>query len=495
MGIFGLSLPSLEIEGDFDAFRPDESIPTDLYGLLPQLQWYGGSACFPTAVTNALAGMAAWYEKPELLVNGADQHTRLLNTRLSLGTALGTTSNGTSKNQYLSGINQYYTEQGLDQDFSVTWTEGGLSEPTFNTANQVNVFAELVAAFARGPVIFHDAYTAGGGHALTGVALELNDINSNMQIDRGEAYAVIIDPLNPTKDYFPNSIDRAALSDEAALELWNTTIQAGPNARPFLQRVEIYQDFDRAEYPGALTFDYEQTALLPSATTGITAQGQLLFSDDNIWSTATLTNETTGNIYGFVGLQQSALQDNLHEIIAPKKVNEVIFDFTAFISGGQVSAELFSYFNESSDFANDLSFYQLADAQGAILDPITGARLAPGDIGYREAALRQAQIFEASDTNSTNDDLEGRISQDAAQMGSFSFTLEALDGTALFAPIVTTSDGDVWTTFADANRDGQHHFRWSGGLSFQVEDLYGLGDGDFNDLQAVLTTLEINGIA
>jgi hypothetical protein len=112
LGIFGLSLPNLEISGDFDTYRPEQPIPADLYGLLPQLQWYGGQACFPTAVTNALAGMAAWYETPEVLVSGTDRHNSLLNTRLALGDALGTTaSRGTSSSNYLSGINHYFSDQ------------------------------------------------------------------------------------------------------------------------------------------------------------------------------------------------------------------------------------------------------------------------------------------------------------------------------------------------------------------------------------------------
>lgn len=235
MGIFGLSLPDLDITGDFDTYRPEQPIPADLYGLLPQLRWYGGSACVPTAVTNALAGMAAWYETPELLVSGTDRHNSLLNTRLALGDALETTDRGTRPSNYLSGINHYFSDQGVANDFSASWNLN-----SGNSGSQLNVFSELVAAFAKGPVVFHDSYTGGaGGHALTGVGLELNDSNNNMRIDPGEAYALIIDPLNPTKTYAPDAINRAGLTDAEALDLWNNTIQAGPSAQPFLQRVEI----------------------------------------------------------------------------------------------------------------------------------------------------------------------------------------------------------------------------------------------------------------
>ena len=483
MGIFGLSLPDLKISGDFDTYRPEQPIPADLYGLLPQLQWYGGSACVPTAVTNALAGMAAWYETPELLVSGTDRHNSLLNTRLALGDSLGTTPEGTNSGNYLSGIHDYFSDRGVANDFSVSWN--------LNSGSQLNVFSELVAAFAKGPVVFHDAYTSGGGHALTGIGLELNDSNNNMRIDRGEAYAVIIDPLNPTKTYSPDAINRAGLTDAEALDLWNNTIQAGPKAQPFLQKVEIYQDFDRTKNPGTLTFNYDQTAILPSVT-------------GEIWSTKISdASWAEGSLYGFVGLQRSELPDNLNNAIQPTDRETVIFNFTDFITNNQVAVELFSYFNESSEFSNDLSFYQLADTKGSVFDPISGAQLAPGDTGYLEAALKLATWFEKpliqaqspDSLTQSPDSLRGRISQDAAQMGSFSFAIEALDDTALIAPLVTTSAGDTWTPFAEANRDGLNHFQWAGGLSFQVEDQFGLGDGDFNDLQAVFSPMEINGIA
>ena len=206
-------------------------------------------------------------------------------------------------------------------------------------------------------------------------------------------------------------------------------------------------------------------------------------------------NPTQGKFKGFLGLHQSSLEDNIENLIAPSKENEVILDFRSFIEDGKVSGELFSYFNEDSSFNNNLSFYQLADSSGTVIDPITRARLFPGDNGYTEVAQKQAKIFEASDTSDSNADLDGRVSADQTQMGSFSFSLNSVDGTALFAPIVSTSAGNTWTTFSEANQDGEDHFKWMGGLSFQMEDEFGLGDRDFNDLQVILTALEINNIA
>jgi hypothetical protein len=477
MDNFGLSTPSLNLQGAFNTYKPDEPIPANLYGLLAQLEWFGGTACVPVAHTNALAGMAAWYGIPEMLINGGDQHARLLGTFRDLAEKMNTNTGTTIEDEYL-GLTRYLESQGVAKNFSVTLFKE-------KSDNNGTLFTDLISAFAKGTVIFSDIYKGGeGGHALTGVKYELDDRNNNMIIDKGEAYALVIDPLNPSKDYSPNSINRSGLSDEAAEELWNTTIKAAPNSLPNLQRVEIYQDFNSPEAPGSLAFDYDQSTINIS-------------EKDDTWKIdISQATKAEGNLFEFVGLQYSSLPGNLDALIAPAQSNEVIFDFSDFISSNnKVTAELFSYFNESSSLANKLSFYQLADDQGTIVDPVSGARLTPGADGYREAALKQAQIFEASDRVSADDDLDGRISQDAAQMGSFSFELKAINGTALFAPIVTTSDGVVWTTFAEANQDGLDHFQWQGGLSFKMEDQPGLGDRDFNDLQVVLTPLEINGIS
>jgi hypothetical protein len=483
MDNFGLSTPSINLQGDFNTYEPDKPIADHLWGQLPQLNWYNRKACSPVAFTNALAGMAAAYEIPALLKNGKDHHLSLLETFLSLAKEMQTTIGGTSSRNAARGINSYFKAQGVSKHFSATRT--GVLDENKKPHRNLNLFPDLISAFAKGPVIFSDTYKKGpGGHALTGIKLEINDRNNNMIIDKGEAYALVIDPLNPSQNYSPNSIDRSGLSDDDAEDLWNTTIKAAPNALPFLQRVEIYQVGNHHKHPGALAFNYNQSSIV-DPTKG------------NTWEVniKTRSGKTKGYLYNFTGLEYSELGDNLNASIAPIESDQVIFDFSSFVKDNKVSAELFSYFNESSDFANELSFYQLVDDQGTVIDPVSGAQLTPGADGYRKAALKQAEIFEASDRVSTDDDLDGRISQDAAQMGSFSFELEAINGTALFAPIVTTSDGVVWTTFAEANQDGLDHFQWQGGLSFKMEDQPGLGDRDFNDLQVVLTPLEINGIS
>ena len=479
MSNFGLTTPNVELKGEFNTSTPDIPIPTGLYGLLPQLTTFNTFGCVPASLTNAFAALAAKYNKPELLVSGVDKHDQLLNTFDKIAVDLKITSTGVTPNNIDPGIKNYFDTQGVSEFFSVN-THGPYED----------LFVNLISEFAKGPVVFIGSYFGpgrvvglNGAHALTAVELNIDDKNKNMRVDKGEAILTVIDPLDPAKEYFPDSINvNPPFDNQEREKLWERTIQASSKAQPKLKKVEIYQDSD-----GLLVFDYQQTAIGKVETPA---------EDPSKWTVSIGEGvRARGSIMGISGLQYSSLQDNIDELIAPSKENDVVFDFSSFIENGDVSGELFSYINEGSSLDNNLSFYQLADSSGTIIDPITRERLSPGDNGYIELAQKQSKIFEASDTSDSNADLDGRVSADQAQMGSFSFSLDSVDGTALFAPIVSTSAGDTWTTFGEANRDSEDHFKWMGGLSFQMEDEFGLGDRDFNDLQVVLTPLEINGVA
>ncbi|MEY2985505.1 MAG: hypothetical protein RLZZ568_2122, partial [Cyanobacteriota bacterium] len=92
LSIPGLSIPGLSIQGDFSLSNfAVASIPSNLYGLLPQLYWFNGLACAPTSITNGLVGLAAYYDTPTLLADGANRHAQLLQTRLNVAEAIGTT--------------------------------------------------------------------------------------------------------------------------------------------------------------------------------------------------------------------------------------------------------------------------------------------------------------------------------------------------------------------------------------------------------------------
>ena len=498
---FGLTVPAATGSGAFNSYKPTEPIPTSLYGLLPQLHWYKGNACVPISITNALAGMAAWYETPELLLDGSDQHDALLNTFQSISKYAKTTNKGTFPFYAYTGLSEYFKDRGLEFNFAVQIEDNPAAHEARHSIakSQRKYFQSLVSATARGPVIYIDSYTGGGAHALTGVSLEINDKNSNMIIDQGEAYAYVIDPLDPATRYSPETFSIAgATSDEEAFEIFNSSIQPAPQSTANLKKVEIFQDFSREDrylrpegkglltVKGGLTFNYDQTMVGFSQV------------EDKIYAPViSPSNLSEGSLYQFISIQNSSLPDDISDTISENASdNHVLYDLTSSLrADNQVEGTFFAYFNESSTFKNDLGFYQLADTSGSIVDPISGERLIPGDEGYLSTALELAAQFEDSDTNSADDDLSDRVSADQTQMGSFSFNLNAIDGKALLAPIVTTSEGNSWTTFASANLDGKNHFQSVGGLSFQMEDQFNLGDADYNDLQVILTPLEINGVS
>jgi hypothetical protein len=62
----------------------------------------------------------------------------------------------------------------------------------------------------------------------------------------------------------------------------------------------------------------------------------------------------------------------------------------------------------------------------------------------------------------------------------------------VFAPVVTTSAGDNWFAFEPANADQLNHSKALASDTYGVEDMFGGGDGDFNDLvfQVILTHIE-----
>ena len=322
MSNFGLSTPSIDLKGDFNVNEPTKSISSDLYGFLPQLFWFNGKACFPTAVTNALAGMATSYKKPELLAGGADRNDQLLNTMYSLAKKLKTNDEvGTYQINYVNGIEGYFAAQGIPNEISV------------NFVNKKS-FPEIISAFAKGPVILHDQYTKeSAGHALTAIELEFDDANNNMRIDKGEAYVKVIDPLDPATNYIqtePAVFGEGTNSEK--LERWSKTIQASPDAEPKIKRVQVYQSKS-----GPIKFDYMQYGVTPAVVNGEASPEGIEIKDAGL---------KEGTIEYLISLLPSLLPANADELIAPSKENDVVFDFSSFIEDGKVSGELFSYFNE-----------------------------------------------------------------------------------------------------------------------------------------------------
>ncbi len=145
-------------------------------------------------------------------------------------------------------------------------------------------------------------------------------------------------------------------------------------------------------------------------------------------------------------------------------------------------------FNIVSDafYNNSFGLYKIENAQGTIIDELTGTQINPGDANYAQVALRQSKH---------NSELGGNRSASG---------LQQLDGGAIYAPYLIAngtkdeflssnstnqpaqgSEGQVplaYFAFLGANPDKVDHMRILGNNSFAFEDMFAGGDKDFNDL-------------
>ena len=132
---------------------------------------------------------------------------------------------------------------------------------------------------------------------------------------------------------------------------------------------------------------------------------------------------------------------------------------------------------EESAYENVVGFYIVENETGAVIDPLTGNVINPGEEDYTKAALRNSQ-------------------NNAFQMGEngLSGTREIAGGQIL-APFIIAdgtleqvldenpnNDPEVYFAYMGANSDGVDHIRSLGNNTFGFEDLPGGGDNDFNDM-------------
>jgi Domain of unknown function (DUF4114) len=125
-------------------------------------------------------------------------------------------------------------------------------------------------------------------------------------------------------------------------------------------------------------------------------------------------------------------------------------------------------------YNNFIAFYQVEDESGTLANG-----LKPGDTGYAEAAIKSAVL--------------------GTRFKSQVDTNLSISGGKIFAPVVVAngtfdkfltqnpnnnanSDIHAYFNYLGANTDKLDHFRLLGDNKFGVEDMYGGGDRDYNDL-------------
>jgi len=124
--------------------------------------------------------------------------------------------------------------------------------------------------------------------------------------------------------------------------------------------------------------------------------------------------------------------------------------------------------SRSATYNTDVFFYRVADAQGSVIDALTGTWFKPGESGYA-AAVQASKV-----SNIT-------LSRQDNQSASESFTLQS-DGFMLGLVATVVNTGNTFYSFTATNEDGYNHFKYLSANKVGFEDVFGGGDRDHNDL-------------
>jgi Domain of unknown function (DUF4114) len=129
-------------------------------------------------------------------------------------------------------------------------------------------------------------------------------------------------------------------------------------------------------------------------------------------------------------------------------------------------------------FTNNIGFYAVQDAIGTI-KLTNGTTLKPGDATYAVEAVKSA-ILQAGK-------IDSKLNQDIGGGAIYAPVVIAQGSLAEFATNNSTNGGGAnvihaYFNYLGANPDNFDHFKLTGTNTFAVEDMYGGGDKDFNDL-------------
>ena len=160
--------------------------------------------------------------------------------------------------------------------------------------------------------------------------------------------------------------------------------------------------------------------------------------------------------------------------------NTQIVDLTD-LSVGE-TAQLQVSLSRDADYTVQAGFYLVADSQGSVVDPITGELIAPEDSDYAQTAMASENIVSQLSGLSLSEN--GFV--DNAQLYEL--------GGSLIAPYVRIMEPGaegLYFSFALANSDQINHFAQLSANSFGVEDSFGGGDLDYNDLTLYLKFVDV----
>ncbi len=472
------------------------------FGYLPQLELFHGEACVPTSATNALTYIVS---KPGFAGGEYAQlkeYSGWVSVRADLAenyfyTSPNSIPPGTFPALAVIGMDQYLKHNGLRDHVSFSAIGVSTNSDNINIAGwgrpAQNGFPEIGPAskyselfteqkvtgeFLRASLLRSDAILAGGfypspggspqGHAVLITDLKWTDKNVNGKIDAQEDATVsILDPLDPSQNYSPKIGSNIGSGTDAL----NTQVTATGGA--LFKTGKIVQNED-----GFLVVEYPQSSL-----TNVNGTFENVAGDSSNSTTEAVIPMT---LMFSMSLGTNGLPDSVDHLIEKDMLHHGTFVLDVSVFGGH-QLEGLIYTNEDSGYQNTLQFYLIEGADGTIRHPDTGVTLAPGDEGYAALALQLATEFSALH-------MENRVSLDEEQLTIFSKNMghDEVDS-VFFAPVITTSAGDNWFAFEQANADKLNHFRELAPNTYGVEDMFGGGDGDHNDLvfQLIPISMEV----
>lgn len=130
-------------------------------------------------------------------------------------------------------------------------------------------------------------------------------------------------------------------------------------------------------------------------------------------------------------------------------------------------------------YTNNIGFYQVTDALTGAIQLTDGTILKPGDANYAAEAIRSAVIQAGK--------IDSKIGLDVPGGGIYAPVVVAQGSLTDFVTKNPTNGGDgsaihAYFNYLGANPDKLDHFKLTGANTFAVEDQFGGGDKDFNDL-------------
>jgi Domain of unknown function (DUF4114) len=134
--------------------------------------------------------------------------------------------------------------------------------------------------------------------------------------------------------------------------------------------------------------------------------------------------------------------------------------------------------NGDAAYTNNIGFYVVQDAIGTIR-LANGTTIAPGAANYALEAVKSALLLAGKNDSKLNQDINGR--------NIYAPVVVAQGSLAEFVSNNPTNIGDgtkihAYFNYLGANPDNFDHFKLTGANTFAVEDQFGGGDKDFNDL-------------